>query len=61
MRTVRLVVPPIVAFLLGEAAAAEEGDEQWNSCGLYDEHGKLRAGAGPDLVIDACTAIIQSS
>jgi hypothetical protein len=53
-------VLPIVAFLLAGTAAAQDRDRQENSCGLHDEYGKLRAGANPDLVIGACTAIIQS-
>src|SRR6266404_2615694 len=60
MRAVGLAVLPIVALLLAGMAAAQDRDRQWNSCLLYDEHGKLRAGASPELAIGACTAIIQS-
>ena len=50
----------IVAFLLAGTAGACDGAREADSCGLYDEHGELRAGASPDLVIGACTAILQS-
>src|SRR5580700_9749216 len=60
MRTMGPAVLPIVALLLAGMAAAQDRDRQKNSCTLYDEHGKLPAGAGLDLVIGACTAIIQS-
>src|SRR6516164_1013951 len=60
MRAVGLAVLPIVGFLLADTATAQDRDGRWSSCTLYDEHGKLRAGASPGLVIGACTAIIQS-
>jgi tetratricopeptide (TPR) repeat protein len=59
-KAVGLAVLAIVAFLLEGTAAAQDMDRQWNSCVLYDEHGKLRSGASPDLTVGACTAIIQS-
>ena len=61
MRTVRLAVLPIVVFVLAGTAAAQDRDGQWQGCTLYSEHGKVRANASLDLVIDACTAIIQAN
>ena len=61
MRAVGLAVLPIVASSLAGTAAAQDRDGQWNSCVADDEHGKLSARPNPDLVIDACSAIIQSS
>ena len=49
-----------VSIVTAGTAAAQDRDPQWNRCVLYDEHGKLRAGASPDLAVGACTAIIQS-
>jgi tetratricopeptide (TPR) repeat protein len=60
MRVGALAVLAIVALLLAGTAAAQDRDPQWNRCTVYDEHGRLRTGVTPDLVIDACTAIIQS-
>src|SRR5215469_15742736 len=60
MRAVGLAVLPIVALFLAGTEAAQDRDQQWNRCTLYDEHGKLRPGASLDIVIDACTAIIDS-
>ena len=60
MRADGLAVLPIIAFLLAGTAAAQDREGQWNRCTVYDEHGKLPAGASLDLVINACTAIIQS-
>ena len=53
-------VLPIVALFLAGTEAAQDRDQQWNRCTLYDEHGKLRPGASLDIVIEACTAIIDS-
>jgi tetratricopeptide (TPR) repeat protein len=61
IRAIGRAVLAIVALLLAGTAAAQDRDQQWNPCGLYDEHGKVRAGASQDLVIGACTAIIQSA
>jgi hypothetical protein len=60
MRAGGLAVLPIVVFVLAGMAAAQDRDGQWQRCTLYDEHGKVRAGANLELVIDACTAIIQA-
>src|SRR5260370_22252704 len=60
MRDGGLAVMPIVVFVLAGMAAAQDRDGQWQRCTLYDEHGKVRAGANLELVIDACTAIIQA-
>ena len=59
MKAGGLAILPILTFLLAGTAATQDQDRQWNSCGLYDEHGKLQAGASPDLVIGACTVIIE--
>ena len=61
MRAVGLAVLPIVASLLAGTEAAQDRDGQWNSCVVDDEHSKLSARPNPDLVIGACSAIIQSS
>jgi tetratricopeptide (TPR) repeat protein len=60
MKAGGLAILPILTFLLAGTAATQDQDRQWNSCGLYDEHGKLQAGASPDLVIGACTVIIEA-
>ena len=60
MRAGGLAVLPIVVFVLAGTAAAQDRDGQWQRCTLYDERGKVRAGANLELVIDACTAIIQA-
>src|SRR6266446_2976449 len=60
MRAGGLAVLPIVVFVLAGMAAAQDRDGQWQRCTLYDEHGNVRAGANLELVIDACTAIIQA-
>ena len=51
MRAVGLAVLPIIALLLAGTAAAWDQDRQWKSCA---------GGTSPDVVIGACTAIIQS-
>jgi hypothetical protein len=61
MRCVTAAIIIAVGIVTAGTAAAQDRDPQWNRCVLYDEHGKLRAGASPDLAIGACTAIIQSS
>ena len=48
------------SILMSSTTAAQDRNQQWQLCVLYDAHGKLRAGTSPDLAIGACTAIIQS-
>src|SRR6516162_3312936 len=60
MRAGGLAVLLIVVFVLAGTAAAQDRDGQWQRCTLYDQRGKVRAGANLELVIDACTAIIQA-
>ena len=60
MQRVTAAIIIAVSIVTAGTAAAQDRDPQWNRCVLYDEHGKLRAGASPDLAIGACTAIIQS-
>jgi tetratricopeptide (TPR) repeat protein len=53
------VLPVIVGPLMG-CAATQDRNQQWDSCQLYEESGKLRPDTDADLVISACTTLIQS-